>query len=283
MIAHKGISLHIGVNQVDPGHYGGWSGPLVACEADADDLLALALAQGFDGRTLKTSAATRHAVRSGIEDAASRLAPGGIFLLTYSGHGGQVPDSSGDEDDLKDETWCLYDAQLVDDELYELWHGFPEGTRVLVLSDSCHSGTAVRAPSSSALTVSLTQGPLAEMLGTVGAAIRCMPDPAAVRTYRLNREFYDGLQQQIPTTRQEIAATVRLISGCQDNQLSLDGSFNGLFTGQLLRVWNRGRFQGSYGEFHKAILSRMPATQSPNHLVIGRQNSDYDAERAFTI
>lgn len=31
----QGISLHTGLNVVDPAHYDGWSGPLNACEADA--------------------------------------------------------------------------------------------------------------------------------------------------------------------------------------------------------------------------------------------------------
>ena len=30
----RGVSLHIGLNSVDPKHYGGWSGDLVACEFD---------------------------------------------------------------------------------------------------------------------------------------------------------------------------------------------------------------------------------------------------------
>ena len=44
-----------------------------------------------------------------------------LFPLTFSGHGGQVDDVSRDEDDLgdqadkQDETWCLFDAQLIDD------------------------------------------------------------------------------------------------------------------------------------------------------------------------
>ena len=33
----KGVSLHVGLNKVDPQHYAGWSGPLNACEADAED------------------------------------------------------------------------------------------------------------------------------------------------------------------------------------------------------------------------------------------------------
>jgi len=34
----NGLSLHTGINRVDPGSYGGWTGPLRGCEFDAADL-----------------------------------------------------------------------------------------------------------------------------------------------------------------------------------------------------------------------------------------------------
>ena len=42
----KGIALHIGLNSVDPKRYEGWSGPLNACEADANDMADLAQSRG---------------------------------------------------------------------------------------------------------------------------------------------------------------------------------------------------------------------------------------------
>jgi metacaspase-1 len=65
-------------------------------------------------------------------------------LLTYSGHGGQVPDTNNDEVDRVDETWCLYDRQFLDDELYYFLSKFKEGVRILVFIDCCHSGTVIR-------------------------------------------------------------------------------------------------------------------------------------------
>ena len=37
----QGRSLHIALNRVDPAAYGGWSGDLMACEADAADMRAI--------------------------------------------------------------------------------------------------------------------------------------------------------------------------------------------------------------------------------------------------
>lgn len=73
-----------------------------------------------------------------------------------------------------------------------------------------------------------------------------MPPDAALRTYRKNREFYDKILKQKALKKAEVKATVLLISGCQDNQLSSDGDFNGLFTANLLRVWNSGKYKKNY-------------------------------------
>jgi hypothetical protein len=36
----QGISVHVGLNKVDPKQYEGWDGQLNACEADAKDMIA---------------------------------------------------------------------------------------------------------------------------------------------------------------------------------------------------------------------------------------------------
>ena len=142
-----GASLHIGLNAVDPKQYSGWDGQLTACEFDANDMQALAKTQGFTKVTKRlTKKATRNRVLADIKAAASKLKRNDIFFLTYSGHGGQVPNTGHDlEPDGFDETWCLYDGELIDDELYDALKQFARGVRIFVLSDSCHSGTVLRA------------------------------------------------------------------------------------------------------------------------------------------
>ncbi len=78
----------------------------------------IAQSKGFDVKTLLTKAATRANVIDGINKAASTLTSSGIFMLSYSGHGGQLPDLNSDKDDAHDETWCLYNGELVDGEIY---------------------------------------------------------------------------------------------------------------------------------------------------------------------
>ena len=138
----QGLSLHIGLNRVDDTAYGFAVPVLNGCVNDANDMRDLAQSRGFRHRQLLDEAATSTAIVSAISEAARTLQPDDIFWISYSGHGSQVPDPN--EEDQRSETWVLYDRQLLDDELYGLWGQFRPGVRVLLISDSCHSGTVAR-------------------------------------------------------------------------------------------------------------------------------------------
>ena len=141
----NGYALAIGLNSVDPAHYAGWSGDLTGCEPDARDMTDIALGEGLNAETLLTTQATRGSVLGKLDDLAKELKSGDLLVVSYSGHGGQIPDHNGDEaDDGLDETWCLYDGELLDDELHGAWKKFNAGVRILVFSDSCHSGTVLK-------------------------------------------------------------------------------------------------------------------------------------------
>jgi metacaspase-1 len=276
----KGMALTIGLNSVDPKHYGGWSGDLNACEADARDMAEIVKSMKFKISTLLTKSATRKNVASKISGAAKALKAGDIFMLSYSGHGGQLPDINSDETDAEDETWCLYDGELIDDELYDLFSRFKLGVRILVFSDSCHSGTVVK--------MAYYQGAgnaRASVSGSAGTRYRNMPPDVALRAYRNNKAFYDKILRnpKIREAPEKVKASVLLISGCQDNQLSSDGDFNGLFTAQLLKVWRNGTFKGAYRKFHKDIVKRMPPDQTPNYFRAGKTNTAFEAQKPFAI
>lgn len=97
----KAISVHIGLNAVSPTEYGGWSGELNACEFDAKDMAAIAKLRGMKSTVLLTKKGRRANVLAALRGAARQLAAGDLFFLTYSGHGGQVPDVTGEEEDKK--------------------------------------------------------------------------------------------------------------------------------------------------------------------------------------
>ena len=99
-----------------------------------------------------------------------------------------------------------------------------------------------------------------------------------------NKDFYNGLIEKVPNVKSsEIKASVLLISGCQDNQYSYDGAFNGVFTWAMKRIWNGGNFNGNYFDFHKQILNLLPAFQSPNYSVVGVKNEDFENQKPFYI
>jgi hypothetical protein len=272
--------LTIGLNSVDPDHYAGWSGELNACESDANDMTRIVKSQKFEVKTLLTKDAARKNVTDGIESAASNLKAGDIFMMSYSGHGGQLPDLNSDETDGQDETWCLYDGEIVDDELYSLYSKFAQNVRILIFSDSCHSGTVTKeAYLKNKMDIRNTNVDLN------GTKYRLMPTNVALQTYRKNQEFYDKILQNpaIKDSQKEIKASSILISGCKDNQTSADGAFNGLFTSQLLQVWKNGAFKGNYPDFFKTILRRMPPEQSPNYYITGQKDAKFESQKPFTV
>jgi metacaspase-1 len=266
----QGNSVHIGLNRVDPDQYEGWDGQLTACEADAKDMAALAKAQGFGASSLLlTKAATAGAVSAAILAAAKALKSGDLFLLTYSGHGGQVKDTNGDEKDRMDETWVCYDRQFIDDELYELWGKFKAGVRIVVLSDSCHSGTVLRD-----IPAFVSGGP----------RIRAMPTSVVLKVQKAHAKLYKAIQDEHPAAENaKVKASVLLISGCMDNQTSMDGPRNGLFTGTLKKVWNGGKFVGGYRKLRDVVVAKMPKEQTPNYFFVGAANPAFEAQRPFTI
>jgi hypothetical protein len=86
-----------------------------------------------------------------------------------------------------------------------------------------------------------------------------------------------------PSEKAMIGASVILISGCQDDQLSMDGAANGLFTEKLKQVWDDGRFGGGYQDFWTAIKSHMPTKQQPNYLTVGAANASFENQTPFEI
>ena len=277
----RGISIHIGLNSVSTQHYGANVAPLSTCEQDAKDMQSLATAQNFKSSFLLLSEnATRSAVASVIELASQELKSGDTLLLSYSGHGAYVFDTSGDEDDHLDETWCLYDGQFLDDELLKLWTLFEEGVRILVLSDSCHSGTVAKAfPNAVEKESKLFQKKL-------------LTPKVAQEVYMKNVDYYKNIEEQVgEVSEADIKASVKLLAACQDPQVSYTLTFakNSIFTEKLKEIWNHGTFEGDYQTFFERIrdevstLDFLPTVQTPNLLNIGQANEAFDNAKPFSL
>lgn len=96
---------------------------------------------------LNNKQATRTAVVNALKSQIAKVPEDGLFVFTYSGHGGQGNYSSTakDETDGKDEFLCLYDGALIDNDLWTIFNQCKG--KVFVIFDCCHSGTMYRLPS----------------------------------------------------------------------------------------------------------------------------------------
>ena len=280
----KGRSIHIGLNSFDSGHYG-TDGYLRGCENDARAMDGVAATYGYDRTILLTQEATTANVLRNLIEASEQLNPGDTLLLTYAGHGAQIPDRNKEETDNMDETWCLYDRMLLDDELYRIWALFKPGVRILVVSDSCHSGTMLRMFRDNAKYSAFLKSLDAEVGQDVeDITYRALPLDIAAAVYGNNTDLYDSIQWSgIRGDAIAIGASVLLLAACQDNQVAADGQQNGFFTKVLLGVWDKGLFTGSYLDFIAALKARMPSTQSPNFYQVGVLNAILAKQQPFSL
>ncbi|MEF8731792.1 MAG: caspase family protein [Candidatus Accumulibacter meliphilus] len=138
-------ALCMGIN-----NYPGTHMDLSGCVNDANDWAAELAGRGFAVSKLIDSQATKAAMFNAIQSLIAGGVSGDVLVITYSGHGTYVPDTNGDEIDGLDEALCPYDIQtgggaLIDDEINTLFSARKAGVRLLLISDSCHSGTVTRA------------------------------------------------------------------------------------------------------------------------------------------
>lgn len=244
----NGLSLHIGINQYDRYAYRskGMTLPLLPnCDSDSMAKQEIAKRFGFMTALLKNEEATHEHVIAGIRAASSYLKKGDFFFLSFSGHGSRVEDRNSDEDDGYDETWCLHDKMLVDDDLFELFKSFRPGVRILVIADSCHSGTSIK-------------------------------DTAT--QFRPGGVFPKHKTEEIP-------ATCLLMAACQDVQKAYPGvniDFS-LYTYWLLEVLKQYDFCDSYRELHKKVSAHMPIRSKPNIFSFGPKAEQFEKSKPFRI
>lgn len=248
----KGMALTIGLNTIDKElyekKYNITAKDLSSCENDAADMAEIADSRNFQVKTLLTKKATRKNVIDEISRAAKALTPGDMFMLSYSGHGDQVKDENDDEeDDIYDETWLLFNDMLIDDELNALFAKFAKDVRILVFSDSCHSGTVTK------------------------AIIKSIREASSQKDMNL-------LDSKAP-----VKASVLLISACQDDQEVDSGEPNSRFTSNLKLVWDNGNFKDNYKQFYEEIYELMPEGQKPNYYCTGKIDPNFEKQQVFEI
>lgn len=278
----QAISIHLGLNGVDPNVYRGWSGPLRGCENDARAMQAIADARGFTSRLLLGADATCPNLLAAMDRAAADLAADDLLLLTYSGHGASRPDRGSDELDQRDEAWCLHDGLLLDDEIHHQLCAFAAGVRVLVVSDSCFSGSVTRDDQATPTTAPVRRR-AALRSGSAAAPDRRAPGARVRAVWRANADAYAARKAAVAATHAvEPAAGILLLAACEDCQTAQDGEAHGLFTAALLATWSGGGFAGGHDAFLAAIQARVGAAQTPTLFSVGAVEPAFRAARPFT-
>jgi subtilisin family serine protease len=269
----KSYSLHIGLNAVDPIHYQGWDGQLLCCENDANFYYELAKKASFTiSNVLLTQAANSESLVHHLSGAAKDLKEDDLFFLTYSGHGGSILDLNFDEDDLQDETWCLYDRQFLDDELFAQLALFKTGVKVFVISDSCHSGTVTKVvPDPKELAL---RKDIADIYAKYQLRVKNAPADVLEKTFRANRQTYKAVAEKAAVDTNDIGCSVTLFAACQDNQKAAEWESYGLFTTMIKRVLENDREFESYQDLFEKVKNEVPPFQVPNLFVYG--NADFD-------
>jgi len=143
----------IGIN------YCGQQGELSGCHNDVKNVKEyLQTVHGFQEQNMTIlmddgfhSEPNKRNIMNAYRNVVRASLPGDTVFCHYSGHGGQVRDTSGDEEDGFDETLIPVDFQrnghiLDDDLLAELVKPMPAGVLMTCVMDCCHSGTVMDLP-----------------------------------------------------------------------------------------------------------------------------------------
>lgn len=253
-------------------------------------------------RELTDSAAIKQAIVDGLAWLGQREAgeEKPVRLFHFSGHGVQVPDAvGGDEEDGTDEalapydyTWDNYNSFLLDDELHELYANIGADTHLVVVMDCCHSGTNQRDLENGIISRSL--GPdndeRTKIAQDVAARKRDnqkkIKEIAATRIRELwqrdgslanDQSRFDAMMKQFEQQAREelfgqrdVAGTMVLITACQDRQTAADahlgGSYNGALTYYLTKTLGDAGEQLAYSALIDQLssgLSDDPALNAP--------------------
>jgi hypothetical protein len=225
-------AICIGIN-----NYPGTSNDLQGCVNDARDWSALLNGFGFGTSLMLDSQATRQNIKAALGDLVTSAGEGDVVVFTYSGHGTQVIDFSGDEGNAYDEALSVYDGTIVDDDLRTIISGIDPKATLIVISDSCFSGSVTR-------------------LTPENVKPRFMP-AGNVSGERVVRQRFLLPEANMP----EI-----LVSGCSDSEFSydaeIDGRYNGAMSAMALKVIKQNP-KATYSEFHAALRKLLPSSEYP--------------------
>jgi hypothetical protein len=129
----RSAAVHIGADVLRHPRHSTWAQPL-SCRDTAGRLSRLCQAAGIRAQqTLLGPEATTGRARAAIAGAAAGIGPGGLLVLTFSGHSERAVPGAHDGG------WCLHDAALRHVETAALLAAAPASARIVVIADTCYA------------------------------------------------------------------------------------------------------------------------------------------------
>jgi hypothetical protein len=235
-------ALCVGINDYPFGD----ENDLQGCVNDANDWASL-LKNHFaftEVKQLLNGDATKVNILAGLKGLLDGAVAGDVLVFTNASHGTYLADTDGDEDKF-DEAICPVDTDadtlLVDDELRKLFKNIPDGVRLTVISDSCHSGSVTR--------VMVNEYRRNRQLNPRVFGGKEL-SPNDLRTARAKKEKYP-----------ESGMKELLLSGCKSNQTSADAYINNDYHGAMsyhaIKAITDAKYNLTYAELHQRLCSML--------------------------
>jgi len=260
----KKFALIVGIN-----HYSTPGMDLNGCVNDANNMKKFLLeCCGFEAggiRMLLNNQATKANILGHLNWLISKGAKGVELFYYHSGHGTQVYDASGDEEDQLDEVLVPYDHNwndpFIDDYLANIFRKLPAGAFLSMICDTCHSG-------------SMTRDVVKNIAVPKEMAEKMKDKDLKRRKFGMKKDTSKSPQNHI------------LLSGCKDNQTSsetmIEGTRQGLLTYTFIRECREAA--KSWREIHSNIVNNLsswsqePVLSGADHLkdriVFGRTKGE---------
>jgi hypothetical protein len=195
---------------------------------------------GFNVKSLFDSQVKHNTFTEIFGNYVSDSKPGEYIVITFSGHGTNVPDLSGDEENGRDEALCLYDGLLIDDAIRDILKNLHPQANLTIICDSCHSGTISRAF-------------LSMMNENDHPRPRYMPFEDCFSNTNVARKIF----------KPEADMNEILISGCLPHEYSYDAMIGGRFRGamsyyavEILNKYPSITYESFYSKLREALPSR---------------------------
>lgn len=146
--------------------------------------------------------------------------------------------------DGQDETLVTYDKEIIDDELNEIWPSFKANVRIVMISDTCNSGTNYK------------------LAGAFNKPTPFIP---------MDKAAEDAMKAQMIH-----------FGACRDG-LNADGyQSGGAFTLALCKVWRDGEFH-SYRELLNQAASIIGEAQNPQYNEYGPVTDAFSGSKPFQV